>query len=75
MFGSKKADHRILNTALALTHAEPEHKVILVSKDINLRLKARALNLPAEDYETVKIKDVAHLYKGQGRGRGRGSRR
>src|SRR5215207_672073 len=41
VFGSKKADHRILNTALALTHAEPDRKVILVSKDINLRLKAR----------------------------------
>ena len=39
--------------------------MILVSKDINLRLKARALNLPAEDYETVKIKDLDHLPKGK----------
>jgi PhoH-like ATPase len=65
VFGGKKADHRILNTALRLARAEPDRKVILVSKDINLRLKARALNLPAEDYETVKIKDVDHLYKGK----------
>jgi PhoH-like ATPase len=65
IFGSKKADHRILNTALGLTRSMPDRKVILVSKDINLRLKARALNLPAEDYETVKIKDVDHLYKGK----------
>jgi len=65
VFGSRKADHRILNTALALAAAEPFRKVILVSKDINLRLKARALNLPAEDYETVKIKDVDQLYKGK----------
>src|SRR5436305_9136774 len=65
VFGSKKADHRILNTALRLARAEPDKKIILVSKDINLRLKARALNLPAEDYETVKIKDVDHLYKGK----------
>jgi PhoH-like ATPase len=64
VFGSKKADHRILNTALRLARAEPDKKVVLVSKDINLRLKARALDLPAEDYETVKIKDVDHLYKG-----------
>jgi PhoH-like ATPase len=64
VFGAKKADHRILNAALGLTRAEPERRVILVSKDINLRLKARALNLPAEDYETVKIKDVDHLYRG-----------
>jgi PhoH-like ATPase len=65
IFGAKKADHRILNAAIGLTRAEPERRVILVSKDINLRLKARALNLPAEDYETVKIKDLDHLYKGK----------
>ncbi len=39
--------------------------MILVSKDINLRLKARALNLASEDYETVKIKDLDHLPKGK----------
>jgi PhoH-like ATPase len=65
LFGNKKPDHRILNAAIALARAEPDRRVILVSKDINLRLKARALNLPAEDYETVKIKDVDHLYKGK----------
>lgn len=65
IFGAKKADHRILNAAIGLTRAEPERRVVLVSKDINLRLKARALNLPAEDYETVKIKDLDHLYKGK----------
>lgn len=65
VFGTRKADHRILNAALALSRAETKRRVILVSKDINLRLKARALNLPAEDYESVKIKDVDHLYKGK----------
>jgi len=65
IFGAKKADHRILNAAIGLARAEPDRRVILVSKDINLRLKARALNLPAEDYETVKIKDLDHLYKGK----------
>ncbi|HSN85643.1 MAG TPA: PhoH family protein [Thermoanaerobaculia bacterium] len=65
VFGARKADHRILNTVISLTRSEPNRRVILVSKDINLRLKARALNLPAEDYETVKIKDVDHLYKGK----------
>lgn len=65
IFGAKKADHRILNAAIGLTRAEPDRRVILVSKDINLRLKARALNLAAEDYETVKIKDLDHLYKGK----------
>jgi PhoH-like ATPase len=65
VFGTRKADHRILNTALSLAQKEPRRKVILISKDINLRLKARALNLVAEDYETVKIKDVSLLYKGK----------
>jgi PhoH-like ATPase len=65
IFGSKKADHRILNAVLALTRREPERKVVLVTKDINLRLKARALSLTAEDYETVKIKDLDHLFRGK----------
>ncbi len=65
IFGAKKADHRILNAAIGLTRAEPERRVVLVTNDINLRLKARALNLAAEDYETVKIKDLDHLYKGK----------
>ena len=64
LFGSKKNDHRILNTALALAKREAPRKVILVSKDINLRVKARAVSLAAEDYETVRIKDVDHLYRG-----------
>ena len=65
VFGTRKPDHRILNAALGLAQAEPDRKVVLVSKDMNLRLKARALNLTAEDYETVKIKDPTHLPKGK----------
>lgn len=65
IFGSSKNDHRILNTALKLKEEEPSRNVILVSKDINLRLKARALDLTAEDYETVRVKDIDHLYKGK----------
>jgi PhoH-like ATPase len=65
VFGSTKNDHRILNAALKLMEEEPKRKVILVTKDINLRLKARALNLVAEDYETIRIKDIDHLYKGK----------
>ena len=65
IFGSTKNDHRILNTALKLKESEPKRPVILVSKDINLRLKARAVNLQAEDYETIRIKDIDHLYKGK----------
>jgi PhoH-like ATPase len=64
-FGTKKNDHRILNSALALAQQESDRRVILVSKDINLRIKARAVSLPAEDYETVRIHDVDHLYTGK----------
>lgn len=65
VFGTQKKDHRILNSTLKLMENEPEKKVILVSKDINLRIKARALNIEAEDYETVRVKDIDHLYKGK----------
>lgn len=42
----------------------PGRKVILVTKDVNLRIKAKSLNLLAEDYETGKIKSVDELYTG-----------
>lgn len=65
VFGEKKNDHRILNAALRLKDENPERKVILVSKDINLRMKAKSMGLPAEDYETGKIKNVDSLRKGK----------
>lgn len=64
VFGDRKADHMILNAALFLMKSHPERKVVMVTKDINLRLKARALDIVAEDYETGKIKDVEGLYRG-----------
>lgn len=64
VFDEEKADHRILNEALHLKEALKGRKVILVSKDINLRLKAKSLGLPAEDYNTGKIKNVSSLYTG-----------
>lgn len=65
LFGGMKNDHRILNATMKLSQLEATRNVILVTKDINLRLKARAMNLYAEDYETGKIKDVDHLYSGK----------
>ncbi|MEP1097739.1 MAG: PhoH family protein [Cyclobacteriaceae bacterium] len=61
VFNEAKNDHRILNAALTIQQQEKGRKVILVSKDINLRLKAKSLDLHAEDYETGKIKDVNAL--------------
>lgn len=65
VFDKKTNDHKILSAALQLQHDKPTMKVVLVSKDINLRLKAKALNLPAEDFKTGKVKDNKHLYSGK----------
>lgn len=61
IFGEEKNDHKILNAALSLKQSENGRKVILVSKDINLRLKAKSLDIYAEDYETGKIKNISEL--------------
>lgn len=65
IFGENKPDHRILNAAIVLAEENPDKKVILVTKDINLRLKAKSLSIPAEDFETGKIKNVDSLYSGK----------
>lgn len=65
VFGEDKPDHRILNSALFLARENPDRRVILVSKDINLRLKAKSLNIAAEDFETGKVKNVDDLYAGK----------
>jgi len=65
IFDDHKADHRILNTALYVAETHPDRKVILVTKDINLRIKAKSLSLLSEDYETGKIKTVDELYTGR----------
>jgi len=64
VFGETKPDHKILNTALALKSEHEDKKIVLVSKDINLRLKAKSLNIAAENYETGKIKDIEAIHKG-----------
>ncbi len=65
ILGEDKADHRIINSALALSKENPDQKVVLVTKDINLRLKAKSLNLHSEDFQTGKIKNVDELYTGK----------
>ena len=57
IFGDDKGDHRILNAALHMKAEYPKRQVIMVSKDINLRIKAKSLNIIAEDYETGKLND------------------
>ncbi len=63
-FFEKSPDHRILAIAL---HVKEEFKtriVTLVTKDINLRMKAKSLGLNSEDYETDKVKNIDVLEKG-----------
>jgi len=64
IFGEDKPDHRILNAALHIKEEMKGRPVILVTKDINLRLKAKSLDLQAEDYTTGKIQNVSSLYTG-----------
>lgn len=60
-----KPDNNILNAALALCDIYPDKRVTLVSKDINLRVKAHALSVHVEDYTNDKVlDDVNLLYSG-----------
>ena len=65
IFDANKPDHRILNAAMSIQAENPDRPVILVTKDINLRLKAKALDICAEDFQTGKIHDVESLYPGK----------
>src|SRR5436190_8793650 len=66
VFDDTKADHQILNATLTLQRQNKDRKVVLVSKDIALRLKAKSLNIVAEDYLTGKVRDVREkLYTGR----------
>ena len=56
-----KADNQILGVVQALREQQPQRDVVLVSKDINMRIKARALGLPAEDYFNDKTLDDGDL--------------
>ncbi|MEK7684351.1 MAG: PhoH family protein [Verrucomicrobiota bacterium] len=62
-FGNNSVDSHILALALAIHKADPPTPTILVTKDINLRIKADAFGLPAEDYETDRIL-LKDLYTG-----------
>jgi PhoH-like ATPase len=60
---SGSVDNRILALALAVRKQEPKTPTILVTKDINLRLKADVYGLPAQDYETDRV-NLKDLYTG-----------
>ena len=58
-------DHRILRTTLDLQHESAPRQVILVSKDTNLRMKAKSLGLRAQDYTSDKVEGFDKLYTGR----------
>lgn len=64
VFAEDKPDHRIIAVAYRL-QKEYGERVTLVSKDINLRMKAKSIGIRAEDYETGKVPDLSELYKGR----------
>lgn len=64
VFHEDSADHRILNTAYILADTNRNKLVTLVSKDTNVRMKAKALGMRAQDYTTDKVESIDKLYKG-----------
>lgn len=66
VFQDGKNDHQILNAALTLQRQNKDRKVVLVTKDVALRLKAKSLNIIAEDYLTGKVRNVTDaMYSGR----------
>ena len=63
VFGNNTVDSRIVSLALSVQKAEPDKAAILVTKDINLRIKADILGLEAEDYESDRVL-LTELYTG-----------
>jgi PhoH-like ATPase len=64
-FPERIPDHRILSCAMTISEKHPEMKTILVTKDINMRMKARSLGIMVEDYNTDKVKDADIFEKAQ----------
>lgn len=67
IFREDTADHRILSTVFELKNKAKDSKsVILVTKDVNLRMKAKAIGVLSEDYTTDRIGSIDELYSGKG---------
>ncbi|MCF6185382.1 MAG: PhoH family protein [Bacteroidales bacterium] len=62
-FSEDKPDHRILAVADYYKRTFPEKNVVLVSKDINLRMKAKSLGIKAEDYKSDKVKNIEEFQR------------
>jgi len=66
-FRDDTPDHRVLSVAYEWQEKLKEKsQIILVTKDVNLRMKAKALGILAEDYTTDRVKSIEELYSGKG---------
>lgn len=63
-FPERTADHRILAIAEYVCSSNKDKTVVLITKDINLRMKAKSLGIMAQDYENDKVANIDDLYKG-----------
>jgi PhoH-like ATPase len=63
-FPERTADHRILAISEYVCTTNKDKTVVLITKDINLRMKAKSLGIIAQDYENDKVADIDDLYKG-----------
>ena len=63
IFSTDSVDNRILSLAFGIQKSQPKSQTVLVSKDINLRIKADAIGLLAEDYENDRV-FIKDLYTG-----------
>jgi PhoH-like ATPase len=66
VFFEDNSDHRILSVAYEIHKAAGNRKtVVLVTKDVNMRMKAKALGIRAEDYTTDRVRSIEELYSGK----------
>jgi PhoH-like ATPase len=63
-FSPDKPDHHILNAAYHIACEHSFDQVFLVTKDVNLRMKAKSIGLMAQDYSTDRVQSPADIYKG-----------
>ncbi len=63
-FPERTPDHRILAIAEWVCSNNKDKTVVLITKDINLRMKAKSLGIIAQDYENDKVANIDDLYKG-----------
>jgi PhoH-like ATPase len=62
-FPENTPDHRILAIAEHVFRNSPDKHVIFISKDINLRMKAKSIGIMAQDYENDKVRNIDEIYK------------